>query len=251
MKLIVNADDFGYSEGVNEGIIAAYKVGVVSSASIMTNMPGYIHAVKLAKENPSLGVGVHLVLTCKSALTGINRTITDENGMFFKCHELEKKIAKGQIDEEEIEREFTTQIEEVISSGLKPTHLDSHHHVHFKPEIRNVFFKTALKYRLPVRFEASCQLTHGYEGIKHPEVFIGDFSGEMATREYFRKIIEKHKSKDVVELMCHPAYVDQELLIGSSYAKERERELEVLCDGDNREYLMSHNIELINFGDIL
>ena len=68
MKLIINADDFGYSNGVNYGIIDAFKNGILTSTTCLTNMPGFNHAIQLAKENPNLGIGIHLTLTCGKPL---------------------------------------------------------------------------------------------------------------------------------------------------------------------------------------
>ena len=67
-KIIVNADDFGYSEGVNHGIISAHKNGIVTSCTVMANMPGFEHGMELIKENPTLKCGVHMTLTCYKPL---------------------------------------------------------------------------------------------------------------------------------------------------------------------------------------
>ena len=83
-KLTVNADDFGYSEGVNAGIISAHKNGIVTSTTIMSNMPAYEDGVKLLRENKYLKCGVHLTLSCYKPLLKTHKTIVDENGNFYK-----------------------------------------------------------------------------------------------------------------------------------------------------------------------
>ena len=83
-KVIFNADDFGYSKAINLGIIQAHKNGILSSATLMANMPGFEDAVKLAKENPELGVGVHLTLTCGYPVLSDVPTLCQENGKFHK-----------------------------------------------------------------------------------------------------------------------------------------------------------------------
>lgn len=81
-KVIINADDFGYSRGINYGIIDSHRLGILTSTTIMAGMPGFDHAVQLAKENPKLGIGVHLTLTCGYPLLKDYQTIVDENGKF-------------------------------------------------------------------------------------------------------------------------------------------------------------------------
>jgi chitin disaccharide deacetylase len=124
-KLIINADDFGYSKGVNLGIIEAFQNGVVTSATLMANMPGAEHAAALAKENPGLGVGIHLVLTCGKPICRDVPSLINDHGEFHRLADLEK-IAR--IDE--VERELTSQFERFLSFRIQPTHIDSHHHVH-------------------------------------------------------------------------------------------------------------------------
>ena len=105
MRLIINADDFGYSKGVNYGIIDAYKNGIVRSTTIMAGMPGFDHAVELAKENKELGVGVHLTLTSYKPVLDSHKTIVNEHGYFDKglytkeniINDIAKKIISGNI----------------------------------------------------------------------------------------------------------------------------------------------------------
>ena len=98
MKLIMNADDFGFSRGVNLGILEAFQNGVVSSTSLMVNMPGFNHAVELMKQYPDvLNVGIHLVTSVEYALTKGLKTVADENGHFYHNHD---KIKNCDLDEE-------------------------------------------------------------------------------------------------------------------------------------------------------
>ncbi len=95
----------------------------------MMNMPGTEHAVHLAKEYKTLGVGVHLVLTAGEPLLKNVPSLVGADGLFHK----QGVVREGNIDPEEVEREWTAQIEKFLSYGLIPTHLDSHHHVHGLP----------------------------------------------------------------------------------------------------------------------
>lgn len=125
-KLIINADDFGFSKSVNYGIIDSYREGILTSTTLMANTPAFEHAVELAKENPGLGVGVHLVLTFSKPLIKNARTIVDKNGNFYKAFVYGTE--KIEIDEQELYNEWDEQIQKVIESGIKPTHLDAHQH---------------------------------------------------------------------------------------------------------------------------
>ncbi|WP_088014108.1 chitin disaccharide deacetylase [Gottfriedia acidiceleris] len=222
IKLIVNADDFGYSRGINYGIIDAHKNGVVNSATMMMNMPGVSHAVELAKENPGLQVGIHLVLTCGKPLLNDVPTLVNENGNFKSRQEF---FEDKNISLDELEREWTTQIEKFLQSGLKPTHFDSHHHVHTVPEFLPVVQKLAQKFNLSARRISENAL----QGIApFTDVFLHDFYGEGVTDDYFDKILTRVKDGQSVEVMCHPGYLDHEILNNSSYAKDRVKETLIL-----------------------
>ena len=224
IKLIVNADDFGYSRGINYGIIDAHKNGVVNSATMMMNMPGVSHAVELAKENPSLQVGIHLVLTCGKPLLNDVPTLTNESGNFKSRREF---FEDKNISLDELEREWTAQIEKFLESGLKPTHFDSHHHVHTVPEFLPVVQKLAQKYNLSTRRISENAL----QGVTpFTDVFLHDFYGEGVTDDYFEKILTRVQNGQSVEVMCHPGYLDHEILNNSSYAKDRVKETLILSN---------------------
>ncbi|GGI17335.1 chitin disaccharide deacetylase [Gottfriedia solisilvae] len=221
IKLIVNADDFGYSKGINYGIIEAHRNGIVNSTTMMMNMPGVSHAVDLAKENPNLKVGIHLVLTCGRPLLTDVPTLVDQNGFFKK----NRDILESNISLEELEREWTAQVEKFLESGLTLTHIDSHHHVHTVPKFLPIVQKLSKKYNLSVRRVSD----HAIEGVPpFSDVFLHEFYGEGATYDYFEKIVTQVQDGQTVEVMCHPGYLDHEVLNNSSYAKDRVTEVEIL-----------------------
>jgi len=221
IKLIVNADDFGYSKGINYGIIEAHRNGIVNSTTMMMNMPGVSHAVDLAKENPSLKVGIHLVLTCGKPLLTDVPTLVDQDGFFKK----NRDILESNISLEELEREWTAQVERFLETGLTLTHIDSHHHVHTVPRFLPVVQKLSKKYNLSVRRVSD----HALEGVPpYSDVFLHEFYGEGATYDYFEKIISQVQDGQTVEVMCHPGFLDHEVLNNSSYAKDRVTEVEIL-----------------------
>jgi chitin disaccharide deacetylase len=222
ITLIVNADDFGYSHGVNYGILDSHLNGIVNSTTLMMNMPGTEHAIELAKKNPSLQVGIHLVLTCGKPLLEDVPSLVDENGNFKRLYRLNEDM---DITLSDLEREWTAQIEKFLASGLHLTHIDSHHHVHTFKGLLPIIQKLANKYQLPVR-------TNGYERIEGVKAFsnicLVDFYGDGVTNNYFQVLPKRVKKGQKVEVMCHPAYLDSHLLRGSSYTHDRLKELDVL-----------------------
>lgn len=223
IQLIVNADDFGYSSGVNYGIIDTHLNGIVNSATMMMNMEGTDHAIQLAKEHPSLQVGIHLVLTCGKPLLQDVSSLTNEEGFFQSLSELRAK--KDQVLLEDIEREWTAQIEKFLSSGIPLTHMDSHHHVHTIEELLPIVQRLSKKYNLPVR-------ANGVEQIQGVEPFsdvaLLDFYGDGVKIDYFSMLKERNPEYNKIEVMAHPAYLDNALLKGSSYTYPRLEEVDVL-----------------------
>ncbi|MEH7484854.1 chitin disaccharide deacetylase [Neobacillus drentensis] len=222
INLIVNADDFGYSRGINYGIIDAHNQGIVNSATMMMNMPGVPHAVELAKENPTLQVGIHLVLTCGKPLLADVPSLINKYGSFKRLSEIKDP---NDLSLDELSREWSAQIERIFESGLKPTHFDSHHHVHTLPELLPVVQMLAKKYNLSARRfpEDAKKVVPAFT-----DVFLHDFYGEGATDDYFKNLLTRVNDGQTVEVMCHPGYLDQEVLTGSSYAVDRVKETKIL-----------------------
>ncbi len=242
MKLIMNADDFGLCRGVNFGIVDAHNLGIVSSTTLMAGGAAFDHAVTLAKDNPTLGIGVHLTLTYGRPILSGHKTLVDDNGNFNKLSYVESNQDK--IDPAEVEKEYTAQIEKVLAAGIMPTHLDSHHHTHMLDCNLPVFFKVAEKYNLPVRLRQPSQKPDGIT-LKCPDCFEEQFFGETATLEFLKESLTKHAG--IVEVMCHPAHVDHALYTGSSYNIPRIHELKVITSDEIKAFLSENNIELANF----
>lgn len=238
-KLVINADDFGYTEGVNLGIISAYKNGVVSSCTIMPNMPGFEHGLDLLKQNPGLGCGVHMTLTCNKPLLTSHKTIVDEDGYFYK--RATKEILE-KMDLNEVYEEFCAQIDKVIDSGIDITHLDSHHHVHGLEKLRPVIEKIVDKYKLPIRgvFEYNTK-------IKNIVPLIDSFYDDKVDYNYFKNSIEEIKKYDICDLMCHPSFVDEFLLNSTSYSIQRTKEHTILTSNEVKEFLKLNNLTIINY----
>lgn len=241
MKLIINADDFGYSNGVNYGIIDAYKNGIVRSTTIMAGMPGFDHAVELAKENKGLGVGVHLTLTCYKPVLDNHKTIVNKEGYFDR--RLYSKENIKNIDLEEIYSEFEAQIEKVKNAGIEITHLDSHHHVHTIKELKPVIERILSKYKLPIRGGLDYEID--YDKIMN---FNGSFYNENINLNGFEKLLEE--DIEVLDIMSHPAYLDKLIFESSSYNTKRMDELELLTLDKVKDLIKEKGIELSNYRNI-
>ncbi|MGY4688376.1 chitin disaccharide deacetylase [Salibacterium sp. K-3] len=245
-NLIINADDFGYSKGVNYGIMDAHTSGVLTSTTLMTNMPEASHACGLAAANPELGVGIHLTLTCGPPLVSGHQTIVDEQGKF---RTLSYYSGSYDINEEEVYQEWKAQIERAVQFGITPTHLDSHHHIHSYPGLTEVYTSLAASYHLPVR-------------VPFPEKTPGEdsFVSDVMTTDYLELRIDKLKGNmeetyeqaDTIEFMTHPAYLDKPLIEGSSFLFPRAEELALLTD-DALKLRLNNNadVQLITFRDLL
>ncbi|MRX71594.1 chitin disaccharide deacetylase [Bacillus lacus] len=221
ITLLVNADDFGYSRAVNYGIIDSHTNGIVNSATMMMNMPGTSHAISLAKQFPSLRIGIHLVLTCGRPLLHKNTSLTDTEGEF---NSLQQLLEKQALNVEEVYTEWKAQIDKAFSCGILPTHLDSHHHVHGLIELDPVVKELSEKYDLPFR----CTREYS-EGVKSTtDYFFHDFYAEGVSEAYFKSLAERVPAGSSVEIMCHPGYLDHHVLTGSSYTIDRVKEVDVL-----------------------
>lgn len=249
MKIIFNADDFGYSKGVNLGIVEAYQNGVVRSTTIMAGMVGFDHATVLSKENRGLKVGAHLTLTAGKSVGGVYRTITDEKGNFLKLNVLEARAKDKEIDLDEVEREYEAQIQKIMSAGIEADHFDSHHHTHNLEGIVEVFLKLAKKYGKKVRIYEKGRLNGEYAGIITTDQFVDGFYDENATVDYLKQAISK-KNQETLEIMCHPAYMDYALYKGSSYNVKRVCELDVLTSDALKDYLDGNSVQIASFSDL-
>ena len=181
MKVIINADDFGYTKAVTEGIIEGYHRGIIRSTTALCNMEYVEYGKKLLKDCPNLAVGVHLTLTLGKSLTQ-NQTLTDEFGYFYKPEMLQEHM----FDPQEVYLEFKAQIEKYIEIfGRKPSHLDSHHGMHDFHDNYLATERLAKEYHLPVRRYSDY-------------LFVKEFVNEKISVEGLIDILEKYKNKNII-----------------------------------------------------
>ncbi|MDB2151964.1 ChbG/HpnK family deacetylase [Clostridium butyricum] len=252
--LIINADDFGYSKAVNLGIMESHINGVLTSTTLMANMPGVDHAVSLLKDMPNLCVGAHLTLTCGKPMLGEKvSTLIKENGYFFKLEDMENKVV--QMDTSEIYEEWKTQIRYLLKKGVNLSHIDSHHHVHTFKEHEEMIKVLSEEFNLPVRncnnvLENKIRFLDlcNYNPIRNMEEKYENVRIECF--KVIEKIIKKNIQYENTEAMCHPAFLDSYLLENSSFNIARIREVDILCDQLMRDLINKYEIKLCNYKNI-
>jgi len=261
-QLIVTADDFGLTEGVNRAIVLAHRSGVVTSASLMVDGAAFESAVRFARETPRLDIGLHLTLT--------------HNPLQFAT-----ALARGKIRVAEVEAEICRQIEKAIGTGLTISHIDGHKHVHVIPQVLRIVRDVApaygiasirpMKTRTPAiasllrrnsgqRISILKQYALGKAawsawmltkpGMVGPRRFYGVAETGFLDLQAFATIIDR-LGPGVNELMCHPGYADEELSKTPTRLQvQRERELRLLTSPELRCLIEKAGIELISYRDL-
>lgn len=252
MKLIVNADDFGYSESVSAGILRAHRDGIVTATTLMTNAPHTDAAAKLARATPSLDVGVHFVLSFDRPLAEVARlrSLVDKDGRFFRP----KALMSREIDPEEALIEYRAQYAKARELlGREPTHVDSHHWVHDHPALEWAIGELARETGAAARIHSDEQRERlRARGVRTPDHFAREFQydGKVGVEQLLALLERLAKRGDVTELMCHPGEVDEALVKRSGYARERPIELSTLTDPRVRAAVSDLHITLATFADV-
>lgn len=220
--LIVNGDDFGASAGINRGIIEAHTSGVLTSASLMVTGVALADAVARARSHPTLGLGLHLDLDGVQA---------DPRLDLSDARVVRWEMAR-QLDE----------FQELI--GGPPTHIDSHHHIHRRPQIGRIARELASRIGVPLRWEG-------------PVKFIDAFYAKTPAHrtdlhhvspQFLICLLRREVDEGWSELGCHPGYVSDELV--SSYRSERETEVRTLKDASVREAIRTLGITLASYREL-
>jgi predicted glycoside hydrolase/deacetylase ChbG (UPF0249 family) len=226
--LIANADDFGFSESVNRGILHAHDEGIVTSASLMVERPAAVEAADLARERPRLGLGLHVEVG-RWRISWLPR-----RGSARSAAVVERRAAE----------DLRRQLERFrLLVGREPSHLDSHQHRHLAELVRPAFEDVAAELDIPlrrvdprVRF---CGEFYGHDGRGRPEP-------EAITVDALIQLIE-NVDADVTELCCHPGYVDD---LDDWYRTEREQEVRALCDPRVRRAIERQGLRLCSYTEV-
>src|SRR5438876_7434258 len=280
-QLIINADDFGISRGVNIGIIEAVEAGVVTSASMIVNLPWFADALDRAvsrpsasspspSPSPSFSLGVHLNLTLGRPLIAARSLTRRKTGEFYALPALVARASLGLLDASDIFLECQAQIDRMIKAGFPPTHLDSHRHIHLHPAIFPTVARAAASRGIsrvrvpcePMRVNAlDWRATLKKVGLLFCRRLSGRIADDNRTEHFFGISLQGGKTfakrlfaliqrlpAGTTELMVHPGHADASLAEQDSYTLEREAELSALCSLEFRELLDRYGVTLTSFG---
>lgn len=285
-RLIVNADDFGLTPGVNRAIVEAHVKGVVTSATLMANASGFEDAVRLAKSAPNLSVGCHVLLVDGFPLLSPSRIPTLTDGA--DSRRFEKSISRfgvralrGRVDPKEVETEVIAQIQKLQTSGIQISHVDTHKHAHIFPQIlipllraakacgvravRNPFGSIAFSAVVarPKLWKRYGELTllnplagrfrrrvHT-EGMVTPDGSLGVVATGILDERLLELMVD-NLPDGTWEFVTHPGYNDADLdRVATRLRQSRETELQLLTSAAFREKLERCGIEVISYRNLV
>jgi chitin disaccharide deacetylase len=284
-RLIINADDFGLTSGINRAIVEGHQQGVVTSATLMANGPAFQDAVQLSRSVPKLSVGCHIVLTDGSPILDASQVSTLVNSQTVKFRDPLSKFVlaaiAGRLDENQIEAEAQAQIRKLQAAGVVVSHFDSHKHTHLLPQILRPLLRAASACGVravrnpfgPVQFGSirnRPRLWKRYgeikvlsllagkfrraieqSGLRTPDGTLGIVSTGAMDESLFHSIL-RSLPPGTWEFVCHPGYNDSELQkVQTRLRESRAQELRILTSPKSREVAMEAGIELISYQDFV
>lgn len=284
-QLILNADDFGLTPGVNEGIIRAHQDGILTSATLMATSRAFDDAVARAKSTPRLGVGCHLVLVGGKAVSQPEEipSLVDAAGKFPPTlPQFVAKVSSGTVRSRDIERELRAQIGKVRGAGIEPTHVDTHKHTHAHPVVMKALGRVVhemgiTRVRKPAEELAaswesqSCgerswgrlasaaavravtpwfqSLARTY-GLNTPDHFLGLAMTGRLSAAVLRQLIDL-LPEGSTEIMLHPGICDADLAsTGSRLQQQRQLEMDALLAPEVRAAVERNGVRLITYRDL-
>ncbi len=283
-RLIVNADDLGWSRGITDGIVEAHRSGVVSSASLMVARPASEYALAQMRSVPRLGVGIHLTLCDGAPVLPAAQvpSLVDGTGNFHSSGEAIRRLRKRQFPSREIEAEFRAQIRWMKDRGLTPTHADSHHHVHLYPVAIHAFHRAlkaeGVKCARPPRhryFPRGRRLAGQHAGPVYRRVAVSTYRsylqaivlGDLKLPDWCLLYNPKFRGNDrllyegwragleslepgTYELCCHPGLSEAGFSENDSIREKREMEIRLFTGCESRNLLERKNIKLISYAEL-
>jgi hopanoid biosynthesis associated protein HpnK len=287
-SLIVNADDLGWTRGVNRGIAEAFQNGIVTSASLLANGEAFDDGLEIARKLPRLGIGVHLNLSDGKSTAPPTKvkTLLGKAGEFVGGPEsLLFRITTKRLDLREVEMEWDAQIGKLQSAGIQLSHVDGHKHVHMLPGLFPIALRLAKKYKIEaIRIaheesslravmndnneSARVTIIQGVQarglkllardarklaeaaGLMTTDFFCGIAQTGILTKKGVLQLMRSLPS-GATELMCHPGYADAELQKTATRLQDsRGQELEILTDQAVRKSVTALGIRLINYREL-
>ncbi len=253
-RLIINADDFGFTCDVNAGIVHAHREGVLTATTLMANGEAFDDAVRLAFENPSLDIGCHLVLVQGCSLL-------DGQPLAKNWSEVLKRLVSGRL---QAYQELRAQIQKILAAGLRPTHLDSHKHTHALPGVFRAVVRLAQEFNIPwvrLPFDPTTKWTGPLlarlgphyralatrHGASLPDHFLGfRLTGTLDEASLLQAL--DLVQEGTTELMCHPGFLGPALTAAPTRLKQsRVRELEALTSPRVKAAMDARSIRLATF----
>jgi predicted glycoside hydrolase/deacetylase ChbG (UPF0249 family) len=245
-QLIVNADDLAISAGITRGIIECHLQGIVTSTSVMVNMPEAAESIRKAQqEAPNLGLGLHFVFSFwKPVLPAESVPSLLKTGDAFPQNYNELTSLVGGFDPAQVKAEMRAQFDQFIAlAGHPPDHLDSHHGVtEFSQPASEMMVELAEQYNLPIRKHQVAVAAH----LRQPDVMSFDFFDETVSFENLSRVL-KNVQEGVTELGCHPGYPAD---LDEVYKEPRETELRLMTDPRIKAIIEEEGIQLINFSNL-
>ena len=286
-RLIINADDFGLTQGVNRAIVEAHRDGIVTSSTLMANGQAFDDAILRAKSAPRLSVGCHVVLVDGAPVLDTRKTSTlsdkkTPDGRFYdSLGSMAIRATLGRVDADEIEAEVTAQIRKLQAAGVTVSHLDTHKHTHIFPQVLRPLLRAARTCGVPavrnpfgpVRFSILAKYPSSWKrysqvtvlnrlggrfrrsvagaGLLTPDGTVGIVSTGYMDNRLFRSVIDS-LPEGTWEFVCHPGYNDAELdSIRTRLRESRAEELRLLTSLDVREILARRGVQLISYRDLV
>ena len=283
-RLIINADDFGLTAGVNRAIAEANRSGVLTSATMMANAQAFDQAAAQARSQPSLRTGCHVVLIDGDPVSANLPTLTNGSSRFrTSLKQFALAAVRRQISADEIQRETEAQIRKIQSLGITLTHVDSHKHTHMFPHVLRPVLRAAKSCGIkavrnpfePFRawprgavmaapglwlrsagvtafqmFAAQFRRTLKEEGMRSTDGTVGIAATGMLDQRMLLQIL-KALPEGTWEMVCHPGYSDVELkAAGTRLTASREIELAALTSRETKDALARQKIQLISYAEL-
>jgi len=287
-RLIINADDFGLTAGVNRAITEAHTSGVVTSSTLMANSAAFDQAVAAAKTSPNLGVGCHVMLLDGAPLEppdNVRSLLARVNSPRFVAgiSEFARRALRGKLQAEEIYAEALAQMRKIQAADIKLTHFDSHKHTHIFPQVLRPLLRAAKEAGVPAvrnpfaplramvsahllrrpklwgrtsqvyalqAFAARFREEVAAAGLRTTDGTFGVLATGALDEKLFNAIIGSIPD-GTWEFVCHPGYNDADLAaVATRLRASRQSELRILTSSAARERLQQLGIELINFADL-
>jgi hopanoid biosynthesis associated protein HpnK len=272
--LLVTADDFGLTEGVNRAVVHSHREGIVTSASLLAVGRAYSSAVRLARVNPSLAVGVHLAavgedppLLDPAAIP----SLVDRSGQLpLSYRTFLRRAALGKVDVADVRREFQAQVQRVVDDGLVPSHLDTHQHLHLWPPVARVVTELAKDYGIPaVRLPRSHRRSAVSAGVNilsqqlsrrldaaaldYTDDFAGlDEAGSLdRSFEHALDRVLTRRHAETVEINTHPGEAGDADLARFPWGYRWDRELDLLISRSTRELVDQYDFTLRSWVDLV